>query len=539
MSGRNLGGAVKIRAVIAILALGAMGARAERSPWPDLSHPARAVGGGERDAAVVVGIEKYMAAPGIPGARANADEWYEYLTKTRGVPVKNVSLLIDGDAAREDILAAARAAARRVGRGGTLWFVFIGHGARSEDGKDGLLVGADVQTTPRSLEARSVGREEMLRALGGGHERAILAVLDACFSGRGEDGRMLVAGLQPLVAVARPPALDARAAVLTAAEGDQFSGPLPGELRPAFSYLILGGLRGWAADAGGYVDARRLWLYARDALAATVRGRDQTPELLGAGEAAVWRSPREKAPNLAAIAEETAGSAAAPEESAAVGDGVQLDFKDGSSLSGVLFKLTATEAGIESAGMRTTWPRDGIARIIVRRTSQQTLKRMIARAGNDREKLLAAADYAQQHRLYTEYDHLRARLGLPPDPASLPMPASASRGPQVVYVRSRPDRERRRRRDDGDGGDGGGDSADVLPSPQVPQLGFPPQAAFSAEGDGVIGGMEGGGGGGIFYGAPGVLSAQPSAMPVPNGRRGSPALEFQHSLQSLIDRNAP
>ncbi|NNN05897.1 MAG: hypothetical protein HKL90_08355 [Elusimicrobia bacterium] len=523
---------MKAKALVAVLALCAMGARAERSPWPDLSRPARAVGGGERDAAVVVGIEKYLAAPGIPGARANADEWYEYLTTTRGVPVKNVSLLVDGDAAREDILAAARGAARRVGRGGTLWVVFIGHGARSEDGKDGLLVGADAQPTPRSLEARSVRREELLRALGGGRERAILAVLDACFSGRGEDGRMLVAGLQPLVVAAAPPALDARAAVLTAAEGDQFSGPLPGTRRPAFSYLILGGLRGWAADRRGYVDARRLWLYARDALAATVRGRDQTPELLGAGEAAVWRSPREEAPNLAAIAEATAGSAGEAAGSAAVGDGVQLDFKDGSSLSGVLFKLTDSEAGIESAGMRTTWPRDGIARIVVHRTSQQTLKRMIARAGGDRDKLLAAADYAREHRLYTEYDHLRARLGLPPDPASLPMSEAASRGPRIVYVRSHSERDRRENDRESDSGD---DASAPPAAPTVPQLGFPTQAEFS-DGGGI---GDGGMGGGFIYGAPGFLPRPPRTPPVPNGRVGTPALEFQNSLQRLIDRNAP
>ncbi len=523
---------MKTRAWVAALALCAGVARADRSLWPDLSRPARAVGGGARDAAVVVGIEKYLAAPGIPGARANADAWYEYLTATRGVPVKNVSLLIDGDAAREDILAATRAAARRVGRGGTLWLVFIGHGARSADGKDGLLVGADAQTTPRSLEARSVRRDELLQAAGGGRARAILAVLDACFSGRGEDGRMLVAGLQPLIVAAAPPALDARAAVLTAAEGGQFSGPLAGEQRPAFSYLVLGGLRGWAADARGSVDARRLWLYARDALAATVRGRDQTPELLGAPDAASWKTPRETAPNLAAIAEQTAGTAGAADaaESAAVGDGVQLDFKDGSSLSGVLFKLTDAEAGIESAGMRTTWPRDGISRIVVRRTSQQTLKRMIARAGDDRDKLLAAADYAQRHRLYTEYDRLRVRLGLPPDPASLPMPASASQGPQIVYVRSHPDRRRRESESESD------DDASGPPAPPpVPQLGFPTQAEFS-DGGGI---GDGDMGGGIIYGAPGFLQAQPRAQPVPNGRRGTPALEFQNSLQRLIDRNAP
>ena len=44
--------------------------------------------------------------------------------------------------------------------------------------------------------------------------------------------------------------------VLTAATADQVAGPLPGAARPAFSYLVLGGLRGWAdSDHNGRVTA--------------------------------------------------------------------------------------------------------------------------------------------------------------------------------------------------------------------------------------------------------------------------------------------
>ena len=49
--------------------------------------------------------------------------------------------------------------------GGTLWFVFIGHGAPGREGNQGVLVGADAQADVDSLYARSVLQSEVLAAL--------------------------------------------------------------------------------------------------------------------------------------------------------------------------------------------------------------------------------------------------------------------------------------------------------------------------------------------------------------------------------------
>lgn len=278
---------------------------ASAADWPDLSRPARTIGGGEHDAAVVVGVENYFAVPGVPGAKANANGWYEYLAETRGIPPQNVKLLTNGDATRERVLEAARKAAGEAGESGTLWFVFIGHGAPSADGKDGLLVGADAQQEAQSLQERSVRRGELLKTLAGSKAGSIRVVIDACFSGRGQDGASIATGLQPLVTVAAMGTVDPRMSVLTAAKGNQFAGALPGAARPAFSYLVLGGLRGWAAEKDGLVTAGGLLRYAKNALAATLRGRDQTPDLIGAESAVVGASAGEQGPNLAKLAETT------------------------------------------------------------------------------------------------------------------------------------------------------------------------------------------------------------------------------------------
>ena len=222
----------------------------ERLPWPDLSRSARVLGGGERDAAVVVGIESYAHVASVPGARENAAAWYEWLVRTRRVPLERVSLLVDQDATREEIRFAVGEAAKQVDRRGTLWFVFIGHGAPARSGRDGLLVGYDAQQKARSLETRSLERSDLLERLAEGPAAQIQVFLDACFSGRGPGGEALVAGLQPLVVTSDTAGADERTNVFTAARNDEYAGPLPGARRPAFSYLALGGLRGWADRDG-------------------------------------------------------------------------------------------------------------------------------------------------------------------------------------------------------------------------------------------------------------------------------------------------
>lgn len=276
--------------------------------WPDLSRPAPSVGGGERDAGVVVGIEGYGFVPSVPGAEANAKAWYDFLTLTRGGNPAAVKLLLGEDATREEILEAAQSAAARADPRGTLWFVFIGHGAPSADGQDGLLVGVDAQQKAASLQKRSLKRSELLSSLANSRAGSISVILDACFSGRGQDGASIAPGLQPLVTIAAAGAPDSRMVILTAAKGNQFAGALPGANRPAFSYLTLGALRGWTAGKDGRVTAGAVWRYATQALEATLRGRNQTPDIMGSEEAAVAAtSAGEKAPDLAALAKATAG----------------------------------------------------------------------------------------------------------------------------------------------------------------------------------------------------------------------------------------
>ena len=301
----------------ALFALLILATHALAAEWPDISTPPAGGGTGPQDAAVVVGIGDYDDLSDIAGASQSAVDWYQWLVKTRGVSVGRTKLIRDRGATKEEILAAARSAAERVGPGGTLWFVFVGHGAPSQDAQDGVLVGADARQTAASLYARSVSRSELLAVLEAGPQAHTVVVLDACFSGKAEGGGALVEGLQPTLLSGswRP----ARSLVLSAGRSNQFAGPLPGAARPAFSYLLLGALRGWGdRDGDGQVTAREALDYTSDALYGLPIGRAQTPELHGSEDALVLARGREPGPDLSAFV--VGGTAPSPTNVVATGD---------------------------------------------------------------------------------------------------------------------------------------------------------------------------------------------------------------------------
>lgn len=272
--------------------------------WPDLDRPPR-VGDGADDAALIVGIEDYWAVPDVPGATRNARDWYAWFTVGRGTPASRVQLLLDQEATAEQIEAQAARMAEVAGPQGTVWIVFIGHGAPDPSGTDALLLGADVQQTAQSIVSRGVSRNALLDATAGAGDRVL--VLDSCFSGRSQSGEPLVPGLQPVVPTW---ALDERDAIeLTAGASDQFAGPLPGENRPAFSYLVLGALHGWGdADGDGTVTASEAVAWSRDALATTLLDRRQVPQHSGT-DRPLARAGSQKGPDLRPIVEQRARAA--------------------------------------------------------------------------------------------------------------------------------------------------------------------------------------------------------------------------------------
>lgn len=267
---------------ISLLLIASLLSPAVAAQWPSLADPTKLPDRpGLKDGALIIAIEDYMVVEDVQGAGTNAADWDQWFD-ARGVPLARIMMLRDSEAVRETILRQAEDLAKEMPEGGTLWVVYIGHGAPSADGKDGVLVGADAQQKAEILYARSVTRSELLARLSMGKQAETVLVLDACFSGKSASGGALVPGLQPLVPVDIPRV--ARVTVLSAGAGNEFAGSLPGVRRPAFSYLTLGALHGWReadSNGDGGVTLGEAVAYSRAALRRLVKDRRQTPEIAG------------------------------------------------------------------------------------------------------------------------------------------------------------------------------------------------------------------------------------------------------------------
>ena len=185
-------------------------------------------------------------------------------------------LLRDEEATVEDMRRHAQEKASQVQPGGTLWFIFIGRGAPSPDGKDELLMGIDAQQRAENLSIRSLSLGEILGMLAKGRQAKALVLVDAGFPER-----------KDLQHLALPPGSDKRMVLLTA-----------DKTMPTFSYLALGALRGWAADSQGKVTAARLVDFANHALNPAKDGA-RTSELAAGAPDTILGVGREKAPDLA------------------------------------------------------------------------------------------------------------------------------------------------------------------------------------------------------------------------------------------------
>ncbi len=280
--------------------------------WPDLSALPAATGGGEKDAALVVAVEDYAYLPDVVGAGELGVAWYLYLGKVRKVPM--VMLLKDGEATPNKIRNALDAVGQRVKPGGRAWVVFIGHGAPSEDGKDGALVTVTAQPDQVDFFPHTVTQSEVLQRLGKAAEGVLepVLVVDACFSGTDVSGKTLVKGAQ--FAVSQEIAEAKEATVLTAGRARDIAGQLPGAERPAFSYLLLGALRGWGdADGDGVVTSQEAVQYAQDAILMLDSGRQQKPQASGKDQpltAKLSGAALEKGPDLMDIKLRLSGKSA-------------------------------------------------------------------------------------------------------------------------------------------------------------------------------------------------------------------------------------
>lgn len=267
--------------------------------------------GGATDVALVVSVEDYAVLPDVPGADQVGGAWHRWLADERGLGPDRARWLRGAEASPHAALEAIRALAPQVGAEGTFWFVFVGHGGVltaldatwvSTTAGPALLVSPDVVPGEPAWGSDALSLHALVRELGAAPGRQVV-VLDAGFTRQDRAGLHLDrrAAIVPAEAPKVPPTM----VLLQAASQREVAGALPGSAPelPAFASLALGALWGRGdADGDHVVTAEEVVRYARGALAATLRGRTQTPSLGGKSVPLTRVGRAEPPPDLGRIA---------------------------------------------------------------------------------------------------------------------------------------------------------------------------------------------------------------------------------------------
>lgn len=235
------------------------------SPWPDVARSAQSDKAGQRDAALVIAVERRQGLPPLTGARLSGEDWARFFPAVLGTPAERVTTLFDAAATPSAIASALRATAATVAPGARLWFVAVGYVGVSEADLSRVLASSNAQ---------------------------LVSVLDVPL----EDARKLA--LFTHVAT-RPGALPLITLSTTSPT------PLAGAERSAFSYLLMGALRGWgdrdrdgrvtAWEAATYVDFTLGALASRDSTQA--RAKVRASDDLVCSELTTLSVAREPAPH--------------------------------------------------------------------------------------------------------------------------------------------------------------------------------------------------------------------------------------------------
>jgi len=237
--------------------------------------------------ALLIGIDAYQHVPKLQYAVSDVNALKEVLVTKYGFPAANVTVLTDGRATKEGIMAALGALAdtRRLTRDDRVLIYFSGHGQTVRlplGGEIGYLIPCDAEIDLTDLQnpgpyvTSCIPMNTVWEALAQCPAKHVLLIADACYSGLFARTRSLDA-----------PAPDSSAQVLAVRPARQvMTGGGKGEKtseRPewghgAFTYTLLDELRARAATPGAVFTALELYASLFRAVTRLTDGK-QTPQL--------------------------------------------------------------------------------------------------------------------------------------------------------------------------------------------------------------------------------------------------------------------
>ena len=222
---------------------------------------------------VIIGNEKYDSEITVSYAINDAQTFYKYVTKTMGIPVEQVHLVMNatfGKMLREiqwisSIAQAFEGEARII-------FYYAGHGMPDVKTKESYLLPVDGDA---SESATAISLDKIYAKLNEYPTKQATIFLDACFSGAARDG-MLASGRGVRI-VPKEKKPNGNLVVFSAVSGNQTAHPYESKAHGLFSYYLMKKLQ----ETSGNITYGELSEYIKKEVnrKSVIYGNSQTPQV--------------------------------------------------------------------------------------------------------------------------------------------------------------------------------------------------------------------------------------------------------------------
>jgi hypothetical protein len=200
---------------------------------------------GRNTLAVVIGVEDYKYAPKVDYARRDAQVFQKYAQSVFGIPKENIYFLTDVEATLGEfnkIFSRDGWLARRTVEDETHIVVYYaGHGAPDIRSETAYLIPYDIDP---NYARTGFSINQLYSSLSSLKAKSVTVFLDACFSGKSRNDKMLVSGTRGVIIKTESSAFSAEnMAVISASSNDEYSAAYPEKHHGIFTYFLLKALQ--------------------------------------------------------------------------------------------------------------------------------------------------------------------------------------------------------------------------------------------------------------------------------------------------------
>ncbi|MEO0112254.1 MAG: PQQ-binding-like beta-propeller repeat protein [candidate division WOR-3 bacterium] len=237
----------------------------------------------ENGICVIFGIEKYKYAPEATFANRDAVIFYEYAKQVFGIPEKNIYIRTNEDATKgefDKVFGKDGWLKRRVREESDVIIYFSGHGSPDIKTQKGYLIPYDIDP---NYASSGVAISEILNLLDEIKAKSVIFFIDACFSGRGREGNMILAKAKPIISP-KIEKISQKVSILSSSSGGEISSSYPEMQHGLFTYYLLKGLGGEGdLNRDKKITLKELADYVIEKVSSKARelDREQTPEFQG------------------------------------------------------------------------------------------------------------------------------------------------------------------------------------------------------------------------------------------------------------------